>query len=97
MTCAAVRAGARTSSMAVKVPVAPPKWVGELVRQNACAGDLDSLSTKRSRRSSWKDSQGSCTSHTWLKHVLESQGVRLEAYRHCRFICGMLAARQAPA
>ena len=51
----------RTSSMAVKVPVAPPKCVGELVRQYACAGDLDSLSTKRSRMSSWNDSHGSCT------------------------------------
>ena len=52
--------GLHTSSMAVKVPVAPPKWVGELVRQKACAGERASLSWNRSRTSSWNDSQGSC-------------------------------------
>ena len=43
--------GLPTSSIAVKVPVAPPKWVGELVRQKACAGERASLSWNRSRTS----------------------------------------------
>ena len=71
--------------MAVKVPVAPPKWVGELVRQYACAGDLDSLSTKRSRMSSWKDSHGSCTRHARL----ERAGPR--SMRHQAHLAGFIA------